>query len=493
MVATARWGAPFGVLSRKQLQLQLRIKYPFIILASIFCVTSTIIQMSSNFVRDVNNVDFKPSTETGYSTEVRVLQERPSAVPSSYPSVAQNNWQSTKPSLAPSEGAEVNANEPEKQEPVKVPSAAPSSFPIAAQKTWQSDASSKVSDGAVEHVNDPEKQEPVASTLFDYNLPPNATTETLDDPLAQSTARLIVLVLSARENAARRSMIRQTWGRDHAVYFVIGGPNENTLQEDAFTHENTTMHDGTTMQLLKEQVANRDLIDTVHPDSYRSLPHKLKYALRWVVQNCEATEWIVKVDDDMFMLVKSLGDFLSAQFNPSTPTVVGRILRKRPVHRSGKWSDPEYSHRTYPLWPQGSCGYAISRPVANFIALQYDLDLAQSETAKPELYIYQGEDTSLGIWLEKSGLDLYWVHSPFFDNHGDCMKARMGMAGGVAFSLGHDITPEQMHHCYAAISEQEASSSSSEKERLFYLTSHAQHFFDRRRPVEDNLESFNTP
>jgi Galactosyltransferase len=332
--------------------------------------------------------------------------------------------------------------------------------------------------------------------LFDYNLPPIATAETLQYPKANNAEHLIVLVLSARENAARRSMIRQTWGHDHAVYFVIGGPRPNI-----------TKHRSTTQETVQEQEAYHDLLDTIHPESYNSLPHKLKYAMHWVVHHCEAAQWIVKVDDDMFVRVDRLRDSFLPLLNPSTPTVVGHILRDIPVQRHGKWAETDYANPIYPPWPQGSCGYVVSRAVAEYIAQQYERDLApSSKTTKTALRIYQGEDTSLGIWFEQSGLNVYWVNSPFFVNHGDCMVATDYSNGTttdvVALSIGHRITPEQMQKCYAAFVDKEQDASTA-AEQLYYLETHSQrtspqqkeagrsdNFFDDERLDETKTEAY---
>jgi hypothetical protein len=68
------------------------------------------------------------------------------------------------------------------------------------------------------------------------------------------------------------------------------------------------------------------------------------------------------------------------------------------VSRAGKWADPDYAGLSYPAFAGGG-GYALSaRPVRLLAALARDL------------YRYQGEDVSLGVWLAALGVEM--LHDP---------------------------------------------------------------------------------
>jgi hypothetical protein len=268
--------------------------------------------------------------------------------------------------------------------------------------------------------------------LFDYNQPAvrsNATTTTtLNEPTADySTAKTIVFVMSARQHFERRAMIRQTWGKDHAVYFVTGG------QPASEQHKATNMQG----RLLQEQATHQDLIDSIHPESYRGLPHKLKFAYQWILPRWPDVQWLVKVDDDTVVRIDTLQHVVLDTLNPAHPIVAGRIKVDAPVRKTGKWAELLYTEsETYPYWPQGSCGHAVSRPVAEYVA--------QKATAG-ELTLYQGEDTSLGIWLHeaslKKELHVTWFKSQYFTNNGYCHSREW-------LIIGHRISPAQMKACY---------------------------------------------
>lgn len=251
---------------------------------------------------------------------------------------------------------------------------------------------------------------------FDYSQPAQRTATTLPNPKVYHRENTVVIVLSARENIERRKTIRETWGKNHSVYFVIGGERENetkTIQQSLQTEFRT----------------NQDLLDTIHPDGYRSLPYKLRFAYRWIIKHIPTCQWFIKVDDDTVVRVDSLQQALLRPLNPRTPLVLGRIVVDAPVHREGKWAELKYQPAKYPYWPQGSCGHVVSRPVASYIA------------RLPNITYYQGEDTSVGIWLDQSDLHVTWLHSMYFVNDRNCMEQAW-------LIIGHQITPEEMVQCY---------------------------------------------
>lgn len=83
----------------------------------------------------------------------------------------------------------------------------------------------------------------------------------------------------------------------------------------------------------------------------------------------------------------------------------------------------------YPKFPSG-CGHAVSRPIAEYIS-------------QKTLIKYQGDDVSLGIWLNESGLNKSIVHSSrfAFSHKGNCLDRN-------AYISGHGMTPETMRFCW---------------------------------------------
>jgi hypothetical protein len=315
-----------------------------------------------------------------------------------------------------------------------------------------------------------------SSFQFNYSQVTVPNSFTLTEPRLFQNETVIVLVLSARNNFDRRRAIRETWGRDHPVYFVVGGPilppgkggGDGDLKAAATTPSSGGVSDTTTAalanttvqqqqrslanvavttsnlesqpslsgralevqrSLIEEQARHRDMIDSIHPDSYRSLTHKVRFGYGFVLDRIPAVEWLVKVDDDTVVRVDTLAAAFLRNFNPKVPMVIGRIIENSHVPRSGKWADELYPHARYPYWPQGSCGHVVSRPVAEFVS--------QAEG----LVYYQGEDISIGIWLDESDLQTTWVHSEYFSNDRKCLKHAW-------LIMGHEVTEREMRECY---------------------------------------------
>jgi len=331
-----------------------------------------------------------------------------------------------------------------------------------------------------------------SSFTFDYQQPAVRTSFTLPDPHYFAHDKMIILVLSARNHFVQRQTVRETWGANHSVYFVIGGPQvQESLQplEQSPPSDDATTSNGkkrrklsksnqtsaevlttTTAQserrktrrrrlkllepptiqskLLDEQRHFRDLLDSIHPDSYQSLPYKVHFAYRWITQHLPHVEWLVKVDDDTVVRVDTLYRVLLRNLNPNHLMVVGRIIEQSAVAREGKWAELKYKPEFYPYWPQGSCGHVVSRAVARYLGNRTDL------------VYYQGEDTSIGIWLDEAvqtsspkntgitsqndngeDIEVSWIHSAYFSNDGKCLDHAW-------LIMGHEVSPEKMRECH---------------------------------------------
>ena len=276
--------------------------------------------------------------------------------------------------------------------------------------------------------------------FYNYSIPAVKTNTTLPLPAAShSNDLMVVIVLSSRSNHLHRQAIRETWASNHSVYFVVGGMARN---------ESSSIQE----QLVKESKQYGDIIDSILPESYMSLPYKLHFAYQWVVNSMTHVKWILKADDDTVVRVGTLQHALLDLYNPDLPIVLGRIVPHALVNRKGKWAEFQYSRNVYPYWPQGSRGHVVSRPVASYIASQRNLTY------------YQGEDTSLGIWLDDSPLNVWWIHSPFFQNHAQCQDEN-------ALVIGHKLGPDDIRSCFERLDEWKAM---QQEDKFLYVESRRQ-------------------
>ena len=99
--------------------------------------------------------------------------------------------------------------------------------------------------------------------------------------------------------------------------------------------------------------------------------------------------------------------------------------------RSGKWAEHKYKKKSYPPFPRGGA-HAVTRKVA-----QYVIDNDHS------LVEYQGEDTSLGIWMDEAPFKVKLTTTDRWISHsGQCENQR-------ALVIGHDIDVARMHSCFS--------------------------------------------
>eukprot|EP00934_Nitzschia_sp_Nitz4_P001357 Nitzschia sp. Nitz4//scaffold313_size41840//23451//24593//NITZ4_007436-RA/size41840-processed-gene-0.90-mRNA-1//-1//CDS//3329547430//1357//frame0 len=279
-----------------------------------------------------------------------------------------------------------------------------------------------------------------------------------------SKESLIVIVLSRRTDFDQRQAIRNTWGSNHAshIYFVIGQPctiplvfrpkdeggNELcgvapiVLPKDyrQLVRKQIQGEQEVTRRLLEEQDKFQDLLMMDQIDMYRTLPAKLKYAYRFVDAHVPSAEWVVKVDDDFYMRLDAFEAHLKESFgkpdyNPMKDPIVvgGDIWMEHAAMTEGKWVEvPQWENgKIYPSFPVGSYGHAVSRPIVEYIAREHET-----------LFEYQGEDNSLGIWLDHPEAPMTtFAQSLRMRSDGDCRSVD-------DFVIGHGITLLRMKRCW---------------------------------------------
>ncbi|GMI38949.1 hypothetical protein TeGR_g11087 [Tetraparma gracilis] len=286
----------------------------------------------------------------------------------------------------------------------------------------------------------------------------------------RTSSPVTVFVLSFYSDLAARQTIRETWASGHEnVYFVIGVPCPiPTGQRDEYfcvladeavrpTPEEQADYDAECaangLLVDEEQRVHHDLIRISDvTEAYRHLPHKLKAAYQWGILNTQS-KFFVKTDDDSFVRVDTLSLELLTSYQADTPTLIGAIKPHAIVDHTGARTSgrnkelPEYKPDVYPPWAAGNNGHAVSRPIAQYVSdKRYDL------------FEYQGEDTSLGIWLDESPLKgkVKFVTSNRFS--GSLMTWEGKCEDPEFYSIGHNISPETMRKCFALMDEKPGAS-----------------------------------
>ena len=97
--------------------------------------------------------------------------------------------------------------------------------------------------------------------------------------------------------------------------------------------------------------------------------------------------------------------------------------------------ETDYKHRTYPIFPLGSFGYVVNRKWAEYVASDENID---------NLYEYQGEDTSTGIWMDEAPNEIRekirYVFTWYFQNNRNCTDPNRAIGWGFWFFFNHVIS-----------------------------------------------------
>ena len=158
------------------------------------------------------------------------------------------------------------------------------------------------------------------------------------------THSLLILVKSDIANIAQRLAIRATWGSIHIpeirVIFTLG----TSVDVQGF--------------IIKEAKLYDDILQGDFPDTYANNIYKTVMTYQWIVDNCVNTSFYFFVDDDFFVNVNLIHQYLkqySSQVSPYMYT--GKLITyNRPVRgRRSKWfiSADNYPYAYYPPYLAG--------------------------------------------------------------------------------------------------------------------------------------------
>lgn len=172
----------------------------------------------------------------------------------------------------------------------------------------------------------------------------------------QTEVFLFIAVCVSAHNFKQRTVIRNTWGtiihntNTAKLIFFLGVPNDTNTQKN----------------IIKESLKYQDIVQENFIDSYRNLTLKSISVLRWVSLFCNRTRHVLKVDDDMFVNIPFLLDYLNTS-DVHNAIVGQRISFSQPIrNQTSKWYTPEvfFSDKFYPAYTSGT-SYVISGDIVD--------------------------------------------------------------------------------------------------------------------------------
>jgi hypothetical protein len=130
---------------------------------------------------------------------------------------------------------------------------------------------------------------------------------------------IFVIINSAPANFRKRKMIRQTW-RNH----LKDAHEERLLGVAGFAFILGLAEDQETQnQIEKEAKTYGDIIQIGIPDFYRNMSVKVAGLFNWLYRFCAKVEFVVKVDDDVYVNVRNLARFVQTYRHQSNRSMFG--------------------------------------------------------------------------------------------------------------------------------------------------------------------------
>ncbi|XP_067853824.1 UDP-GlcNAc:betaGal beta-1,3-N-acetylglucosaminyltransferase 9 [Heptranchias perlo] len=207
----------------------------------------------------------------------------------------------------------------------------------------------------------------------------------------QGEPLLLISIKSRVEEFERREVARKTWAREDRVHglqvrrlFLLGIPaNQSALASWSRLLEH-------------ESRIHQDILLWDFQDTFFNLTLKEIHFLKWVDQFCPAAEFVFKGDDDVFVNVENIADFLQ-DADPKEDLFVGDIIYQALPIRSNKskYFIPEmmYGPGVYPVYAGGG-GFLMSGHTAKRLY-----------RASKEVELFPIDDVFLGMCLLRIGLE----------------------------------------------------------------------------------------
>ena len=234
---------------------------------------------------------------------------------------------------------------------------------------------------------------------------------------------LLIIVISAPEHFAHREAIRSSWGERSpgtVTTFLVG------LPEDSATRA----------KIEQEAEVHGDLVLNNIIDHYENLSLKTLSAFHWFQTFCRRAEFLLKVDDDMFVQVSKILDKVHKllDIDPVPRVILGNVSSGwKPVRNPrSKYliTESQYPGERYPDFVTGP-SYLVSRRAAAEI-LPAALDLK---------YIHLEDVFLTGVVAESLGIPR--INIGEFKNNAVRVPVQfMGCTIQKSFTI-HKVSPEE--------------------------------------------------
>lgn len=197
---------------------------------------------------------------------------------------------------------------------------------------------------------------------------------------------LLMVIKSVATQHDRREVIRETWGKEK----VINGKRVKTIFLLA-TPPNEAERANHQKLLEYEDKIYGDILQWDFLDSFFNLTLKETHFLKWFHTYCPGVRYIFKGDDDVFVNVENIFEFLESSKKVKNLFVGDVIFKAKPIRKKeNKYYIPKalYEKTLYPPYAGGG-GFLMDAPLARRL-----------HSVADTLELYPIDDVFLGMCLE---------------------------------------------------------------------------------------------
>ncbi|XP_046443670.1 uncharacterized protein LOC124193748 [Daphnia pulex] len=205
----------------------------------------------------------------------------------------------------------------------------------------------------------------VLSFRYPINIPSCQAAEITNNTSANPS--VFIAIISAAGNFKKRNDIRETW-----LIHLKSVLEKNLLGISTrfgfFLGQ--TPYDSIQKRIEEESQRHGDIVQIEMDDSYRNLTLKSIAVLNWVRQHCAKVDLVFKVDDDVYVNVHNLVNFVRSNYQSNNKLFGYPLLQTVPVRYKGKHyiSIEEYPWVNYPYYVQGPAYFMHASVVIPLLA-----------------------------------------------------------------------------------------------------------------------------
>ena len=249
--------------------------------------------------------------------------------------------------------------------------------------------------------------------------------------ICDNSTELVLLITSAADGFDQRNALRKTWlsftklrGRLVTYVFLLGESSKGSIND----------------MIVEENERHHDVIQGSFLDTYGNLSLKTRMAMKWTVEHCSATKYVMKTDDDMWVNIPLILSTALPRFGKILDEKLGGVcLKNEKPHRDpkSKYYIPEtlYNKKTFPPFCSGT-SYLTSLAVVRKIN-----DVAENVPFFPL------EDVYVGFCLEQLKLHVFKIAG--FYHYNPLSRHLCWYKGPIVFTV-HGLTPEKLQDIWNA-------------------------------------------